>query len=76
MKPIISHRYPAARSGVRFFERLGHILTKKYDAAIVLASVVTTADLKATEPLPKSENYCDECKLCKATCIPQFILKK
>ena len=75
MKPIISHRYLAARSGVGFFGHSGHILTKEYGAAIVLASVVTTADLKATDPLPESENYCDECKLCTATCIPQFIPK-
>ena len=75
MKPVISHRYLAARSGVGFLGYSGHILTKKHGAAIVLASVVTKADLKPTEPLKESENYCDECKLCSAVCIPQFVSK-
>ena len=75
MKPMISHRYLAARSGVGFFGYSGHILTKEHGAAIVLASVVTKADLNPTEPLKESGNYCDECKLCRAVCIPQFVSK-
>lgn len=76
MKPVISHRYLAARSGVGFFGYSGYILTKEYGAAIVLASVVTKAPLEPTEPLSNSENYCDDCKICSASCIPKFIPKE
>lgn len=72
-KPVISHKYLAAVSGVGFFGHSGHILTKKHGAAVVLSSVVTDADLIATDPLEESEKYCDECKLCKASCIPDYI---
>ncbi|MDR2966343.1 MAG: epoxyqueuosine reductase [Methanobacteriaceae archaeon] len=72
-KPIISHKYLAAASGVGFFGHSGHILTKKHGAAIVLSSLVTDANLIATDPMKKDENYCDECKLCKASCIPNYI---
>jgi epoxyqueuosine reductase QueG len=72
-KPIISHKYLAARTGVGFFGHSGHILTKDYGAAIVLSSVVTDAQLIATNPIPESENYCDKCMLCKASCIPNYI---
>ena len=51
MKPPISHRYLAVRLGVGFFGYSGHILTKEHGAAIVLASVVTKAEFKPTEPL-------------------------
>ncbi|KZX10969.1 epoxyqueuosine reductase [Methanobrevibacter filiformis] len=74
-KPIVSHKYLAARAGVGFFGHSGHILTKDNGSAIALSSVVTDAELKATEPISKSENYCDECMLCKAGCIPGYISK-
>jgi epoxyqueuosine reductase QueG len=72
-KPIISHKYLAARTGVGFFGHSGHILTKDYGSAIVLSSIVTDAPLVATDPIPESENYCDDCMLCKAICIPNYI---
>jgi len=37
--------------------------------------VVTEAELKPTEPLSESENYCDNCNLCTAVCIPKFVQK-
>ena len=72
-KPIISHKYLAAVSGVGFFGHSGHILTKQHGAAIVLSSVVTDAELIATDPVDKMDKYCDECKLCKASCISDYI---
>ena len=75
-KPIISHKYLAAVSGVGFFGHSGHILTKKHGAAIVLSSVVTDAELIATNPVKNEEKYCDECKLCKTSCIPNYISNK
>jgi len=72
-KPITSHKYLAAVSGVGFFGHSGHILTTKHGAAIVLSSVVTDAELIATDPIEENEKYCDECKLCKSSCIPDYI---
>ena len=71
--PPISHRYLAVRSGVGFFGLSGNVLTPKDGAAIILGSVVTEAKLIATEPLPVADNYCDDCRLCKAACASGFI---
>lgn len=74
--PIISHKYLAARAGVGFMGYSGEILTKEYGAAVTLGSVVTSAKLGPTEPIEKEDNYCDECMLCCASCIPDFISTK
>lgn len=66
--PPISHRYLAARSGVGHFGLSGNIITKEYGAAIILGSVVTTSIFNPTEPLMPEDNYCDNCKLCMASC--------
>ncbi len=67
--PDISHRYLAVRAGVGYFGLSGNVLTKDHGTAIVLGSVVTTAALQPTDPLPKEENYCDACKLCMSSCL-------
>jgi epoxyqueuosine reductase QueG len=67
--PDISHRYLAARSGVGWFGLSGNIITPSHGAAVVLGSVVTTAELGPTDPLPESEAYCDECRLCMGSCL-------
>lgn len=71
--PDISHRYLAVRSGVGHFGLSGNVLRKKEGAAIVLGSIVTAAELTPTDPLPKEENYCDNCRICMASCIPAFM---
>jgi epoxyqueuosine reductase QueG len=71
--PPISHRYLAVRSGVGFFGLSGNVLTKEDGAAIILGSVVTEAELIPTDPIPADDNYCDECKLCKAACASGYI---
>jgi epoxyqueuosine reductase len=71
--PDISHRYLAVRSGVGHFGLSGNIITKDQGAAIILASTVTTAELIPTDPLPADDNYCDECRLCMAACVPGFM---
>ena len=68
-KPDISHRYLAVRSGVGWFGLSGNVITKTHGAAVILGSVVTTAELEPTEPLPADEKYCDECRLCMASCL-------
>lgn len=72
-KPIISHKYLAAASGIGFFAHSGNILTKKHGAPISLSSVATDAELIPTKPIKESEKYCGECMLCKAGCIPDYI---
>jgi len=71
--PPISHRYLAVRSGVGFFGLSGNVLTREDGAAIILGSVVTEAELIPTEPIPAKQNYCDDCRLCKAACASGFI---
>ena len=71
--PPISQRYLAVRSGVGFFGLSGNVLTKKDGAAIILGSVVTQAALIPTDPIPAEDNYCDECRLCKAACASGYI---
>ncbi len=68
MLPDISHRYLAVRSGVGWFGWSGNVITKDYGAAVVLGSMVTTAELEPTDPLDEEEKYCDECQLCFASC--------
>lgn len=72
-KPLISHRYLAVRSGIGWFGYSGHIITREYGSAIIFGSVVTEAELVPTEPLPADENYCNECRLCRAVCPSGFI---
>ena len=72
-KPPISHRYLAVRSGVGFFGLSGNVLTKTDGAAIILGSVVTEAGLIPTDALPAEDNYCDDCRLCKAACGSGYI---
>ncbi|MBU4315833.1 MAG: epoxyqueuosine reductase [Proteobacteria bacterium] len=67
-KPPISHRYLAVRSGVAHFGLSGNVIMDPHGAATILGSVVTTADLIPTDPLPPEENYCDGCRLCMASC--------
>jgi epoxyqueuosine reductase QueG len=71
-KPPVSHRYLAVSSGVGFFGLSGNVLTRTHGAVVILGSVVTEAALIPTDPLPKSENYCDSCRLCKAACASGF----
>jgi epoxyqueuosine reductase len=73
MFPDISLRYLAVRSGVGHFGFSGNVITKSYGAAVILGATVTTAELLPTDPLPKEENYCDDCRLCRASCVSGFM---
>lgn len=72
-KPPISHRYLAVRSGVGHFGLSGNVITKDFGAAVILGSVVTTAELNPTDPLPPEQNYCDGCRLCLASCASGYM---
>jgi len=75
-RPDISHRYLAVRSGVGWFGFSGNVITKTHGAGVILGSVVTTAALEPTDPLPAEEKYCDECKLCRSSCLSGLIDKE
>jgi len=75
-KPPISHRYLAVRSGIGHFGLSGNVITKDFGAAVILGSLVTTAELTPTEPLPPEENYCDGCRLCMAACASGYMSPK
>ncbi len=74
--PEISHRYLAARSGVGWFGLSGNVITKDHGASVLLGSVITTAELEPTEPLSEEDSYCDDCKLCFASCTSGLMDKK
>ncbi len=68
LKPDISLRYLAIRSGVAHMGLSGNAITNNEGAAIILGGVVTTAELEPTDPLPEEDNYCDGCRICMAAC--------
>ncbi|MGQ9722404.1 MAG: epoxyqueuosine reductase, partial [Candidatus Jordarchaeum sp.] len=68
MLPVLSHRYIAVRSGVGSFGWSGNVGIKGYGATIQLGTVVTTAELEPTEPIPPEESFCNKCKLCVSAC--------
>jgi len=68
MMPDISLRYIAVRSGVGSFGLSGNVITPDKGAAVILGAVITTADFQPTDPLPPEKNYCDECRMCMASC--------
>jgi len=68
MQPDVSLRYLAVRAGVGHFGLSGNVITPSHGAAVILGGMVTTAPLLPTEPLSASENYCDRCRLCMASC--------
>jgi epoxyqueuosine reductase QueG len=72
-KPPVSHRYLAVRSGIGWFGLSGNVVTKKYGAAVALGSMVTTAELVPSDPLPVEDNYCDGCRLCMAGCVSGYM---
>ncbi len=72
-KPPVSHRYLAVRSGIGHLGLSGNVITRDFGAAVILGSVVTTAALMSTDPLPPEENYCDGCRLCMASCASGYM---
>jgi epoxyqueuosine reductase QueG len=68
MLPDISLRYLAVRSGIGHFGLSGNVIHPVYGAAIIIGGLVTTAELSPTDPLPAEKKYCDQCRLCMASC--------
>jgi epoxyqueuosine reductase QueG len=72
LPPELSLRYLAVRSGVASFGWSGNVGTREYGTAIILGGIVTDAKLKPTDPIPESESFCDECKICTKVCAYQM----
>ena len=75
-KPDISHRYLAVRSGIGWFGLSGNVITRTHGASVILGTTVTTAELEPTDPLPPEDSYCNQCKLCFASCTSGLMDKK
>jgi len=73
--PDISHRYVAVASGLGSFGWSGNVGIKGYGTAIILGTVVTTADLAPTDPIPEEESFCDQCKICVSSCVGNMFSK-
>ncbi len=71
--PDLAHRYLAIRSGLGHLGKSGNLITPKHGASVILGAVVTQAQLEPTPPLPPEDSYCDECKLCLASCASGFM---
>jgi len=74
MAPPLSHRYVAVASGIGWLGWSGNVITPEYGAPISLASVVTSAELEP-DPLVE-EDFCQNCRLCVATCPGHFMSMK
>ena len=74
--PDLAHRYLAVRSGVGHLGLSGNLITPKQGAAVILGAAVTSAPLVPTQPRPPEENYCDECRLCMASCVASFMSRR
>lgn len=72
MMPDISHKFLAARCGLGWFGFSGNILTPEHGPDVVFATMVTTAELVPTDPLPEEDNYCDDCLACNSSCPSGF----
>lgn len=73
MIPDLSLRYLAVRSGIGHFGLSGNIITRQAGAAVILGAVLTARDFEPTESLAEEDNYCDECRLCLASCGSDFM---
>ena len=72
LPPELSLRYLAVRTGVASFGWSGNVGTKEHGTAIILGGIVTDAKLEPTDPIPESESFCDECKICTKVCAYQM----
>ena len=75
MPPRLSHRYVAVVSGVGSFGWSGNVGMKGIGTTILLGTVVTTAELEPTKPIPVEESFCTKCKLCTQVCTASMFSK-
>lgn len=58
----------AVASGLGSFGWSGNVGIKGHGTAIILGTVVTSAELEPGTPIPEEESFCTRCKLCAASC--------
>ena len=75
MPPRLSHRYVAVASGVGSFGWSGNVGIKGIGTTILLGTIVTTAKLEPTKPIPPEESFCTKCKLCTKVCTASMFSK-
>lgn len=75
MPPRLSHRYVAVASGVGSFGWSGNVGMKGIGTTILLGTVVTTAELEPTKPIPLEDSFCTKCKLCAQVCSAYMFSK-
>jgi epoxyqueuosine reductase QueG len=68
MYPELALRYLAARAGVGSIGWSGNIGIKGYGSTVILGGLVTSVELKPTDPIPSEESFCTHCKLCSKVC--------
>ncbi|MBW2242943.1 MAG: hypothetical protein JRH01_13245 [Deltaproteobacteria bacterium] len=67
--PPLSHRYIAVASGAASFGWSGNVGIKGGQGSnVLLGTCVTSAELAPTQPVLEDEGFCDECKMCVASC--------
>lgn len=76
LHPDLSHRYIAVASGAGSFGWSGNVGVKGYGTAVILGSVVTSAEFEPTPPIPQDESFCDNCKICASSCPSSMFHKK
>jgi len=76
LHPDLSHRYIAVASGLGSFGWSGNVGIKGHGTAIILGTVVTSAELEPGTPIPEEESFCTRCKLCAASCAGGMFSKK
>jgi len=75
MPPRLSHRYIAVASGVGSFGWSGNVGIKGIGTTILLGTVVTTAELEPTKPIPLEDSFCTKCKICTQVCSASMFSK-
>ncbi len=73
MHPDISLRYLAVRSGLGYFGFSGNLITPDHGAAVIIGCILINEELTSTDPLPAEDNYCDNCRLCMASCTSGLV---
>ena len=66
--PDFSHRYAAVASGLGWLGWSGNLLTERFGGAVLLGSVLTSAELKPDPMMTSHEDRCEKCRVCATVC--------
>lgn len=74
--PDFSHRYAAVAAGIGWIGWSGNLLTEKYGAAVMLGSVLTSAELQPDPIISIHEDRCSNCRICISVCPSGYFHSK